>query len=341
MAALRKNYNAFDLFKFIAAVVVMIAHTRVFGDSRFHWLHPWIRIAVPVFFMISAFLFFSKFDSLPAEEKDSYLWKFVKRDMILYLFWFIVFLPFTIVYRDYFHKGIDFFLGTIFLGSSFPASWYLMALAIGIIIVAKADKGIGRYIVPVVAFLLYLICLGQYTWRPLADRIGLGKIYVIPDLRFANNFFVSVIWIWLGRIFVRYQDRFSAAKINKVLAAFVLSLVLLWIEHNFLYQRGWFTNNNDVYLLGLLSSPLLFWVILLMDIHLKNPRYLRCMSTLIYCLHATFIEFLRTYVILPKFGNYELPWSLICFFATAAFSMLVSTLILKGSEKIKILKYAY
>ena len=101
-----KSYDSFDLFKFIVSFMVMIVHTRIFGDSRFHWLHPWCRILIPVYFMISAFLFFSKYDRLPDGEKNTYLWKFVKRDLILYLFWFIVFLPFTTIYRNYLHKGI-------------------------------------------------------------------------------------------------------------------------------------------------------------------------------------------------------------------------------------------
>ena len=337
----RKSYDSFDLFKFLAAIMVMLVHTRFLGDSRFHWLHPWCRIAIPVFFMISSFLFFSKYDSIPDEKKNSYLWKFVKRDLILYLFWFIVFLPFTYVYRDYAHKGLQMVLGTIFLGSSFPASWYLMALAIGIIIVAKLDKGIGRFIVPVVSLLFFLVCLGQYTWRPVADQLGLSKIYVIPDLRFANNFFVAPIWIWTGRMFVKHKDKLLSVSMKIVTAAFVLSLVPLWLEHNYLYQHGLFTMNNDVYLFVLLSGPLFFWFILRLDIHVANAKTLRCMSTLIYCIHATFIEFLRVYVILPKFGEYELPWSLVGFFATLVFSLLVGWLILKYSEKWKILKYAY
>lgn len=341
-AGKRKSYDSFDLFKFIASIMIMMVHTSFLGQSRFHLLHPWCRVAIPVFFMISSFLFFSKYDSLPREEQNSYLWKFVKRDLILYLFWFIVYLPFTIIYRDYLHKGIAFFVGSILVGSSFPASWYLIALAIGIIIVAKLNKGIGRWLVPAAAVILYIFCLGQYTYRPLADRIGfLSKIYSATEIRYANSFVVAPIWIWFGRLFVTKKDGLRAVSMKKVLAAFAFSLVLLWIEHHLLYNRGWFTDHNDVYLLCLVSGPLFFWVILKLDIHISCAKFLRCMSTLIYCIHATFIEFLRVYIVMPKLGEYELPWSLLCFFATAAFSLLVGWLILKYSEKIKILKYAY
>ena len=337
-----KSFDSFDLFKFIVSFVVMIVHTRIFGDSRFHWLHPWTRIAIPVYFMISSFLFFSKYDRLPDGEKNAYLWKFVKRDLTLYLFWFIVFLPFTIIYRDCLHKGIAFFFGMILLGSSFPASWYLMALAIGIIFVAKLNRGAGKYIVPVIAFLFFLLCLGQNTWRVIADKTNfLPKIYNATEISYSVTFFVSIMWIWMGRLFVTYKKQVLAADIKKVAAAFIGSLILLFLEDKWLYDRGLFTMINDVYLFCLLAGPLFFWIILKMDVHIPHAKTMRCMSTLIYCIHATIAEFLRVYVVLPKLGRYEMPWATLCFAATAASTLLLARLIMKYSDKIKILKYAY
>ena len=94
----KKGYDSFDLFKFIVSFIIIVVHLNPFGESRFHWIHPWVRIAIPVFFMISAYLFFSKYDALPEDQKNTYLRKFTRRNMTLYLFWFIVFLPFTIVF---------------------------------------------------------------------------------------------------------------------------------------------------------------------------------------------------------------------------------------------------
>ena len=337
-----KSYDSFDLFKFIVSFMVMIVHTRILGDSKFHVLHPWCRILIPVYFMISSFLFFSKYDRLPDGKKNAYLWKFVKRDLILYLFWFIVFLPFTIVYRDYLHKGIVFFFGTILVGSSFPASWYLMALAIGIIFVAKLDRGAGKYIVPVLAFLFFFLCLGQNTWRVLADKTSfLPKIYKATEISYSASFFIAIIWIWMGRLFVKFRNRVLAADTRFVAAAFVGSLILLFFEDKWLYDRGLFTMNNDVYFFCLAAGPLFFWLILKMDIHVPYAKTMRSMSTLIYCIHASIAELLRVYVIMPKFGEYELPWSILCSAVTAAVTLLLGWLILKYSNKIKILRYAY
>ena len=341
-AARAKSYDSFDLFKFIVSFVVMIVHTNPFGNSHFHVLHPWCRIAIPVYFMISSFLFFSKYDQLPDDKKNAYLWKTVKRSMTLYLFWFIVFLPFTVIYRDYLHKGIVYFIGSILLGSTFPASWYLMALAIGIVFVAKLDKGVGKYIVPIIALLFFFLCLGQNTWRVLANKTGfLPKIYNATDISYTASFFIAIIWIWTGRLFVRFKNQLLAVDIKKIAAAFVCSLILLFFEDKWLYDRGLFTMNNDVYFFCLFAGPLLFWIILKMDIHVAHAKTMRIMSTLIYCIHATIAELLKVYVVIPKFGQYEFPWSALCFVTTAAITLLLGWLIMKYSDKVKILKYAY
>ena len=60
----RKSYDSFDLAKFVLCFMVMIVHTNPVGNSNFHLLHPWGRIIIPVYFMISAFLFFSKYKIL-------------------------------------------------------------------------------------------------------------------------------------------------------------------------------------------------------------------------------------------------------------------------------------
>ncbi|MBQ6504418.1 MAG: acyltransferase [Flexilinea sp.] len=341
-AGSKKSYDSFDAAKFILCFLVMIVHTRPMGDSHFHIIHPWCRIIIPVYFMISAFLFFSKYDRLPDEEKNGYLWKFVKRDLTLYLFWFIVFLPFTIIYRDYLHKGIAYFIGSIILGSSFPASWYLIALAIAIIFVAKLNRGVGKAIVPVIAFLCYFLCLGQKTWRVLADQTTfLPKIYNATEISYSATFFVAIIWVWMGSLFARYKDRLIAVDMKKVIAAFVCSLVLLFFEDKWLFDRGLFTMNNDVYFFGLLAGPILFWIILKLDIHVPQAKALRVMSTLIYCIHATIAELLRVYVILPKFGEYEMPWATLAFVVTAVVTLAGGWLIMKYSDRFKILKFAF
>lgn len=51
------QYDIFDLIKFIMSIVVVAIHAHPLGE--YHYLiYPWARIAVPTFFLISAYLFF-------------------------------------------------------------------------------------------------------------------------------------------------------------------------------------------------------------------------------------------------------------------------------------------
>lgn len=50
----KQNYDIFDLAKFILAIFIIAIHSEFLP----HILYPWLRIAVPLFFVISAYLFF-------------------------------------------------------------------------------------------------------------------------------------------------------------------------------------------------------------------------------------------------------------------------------------------
>ena len=52
----RKNYDIFDLTKFILSLFIVAIHNSIIPDI----LSPCARIAVPLFFMISSYLFFER-----------------------------------------------------------------------------------------------------------------------------------------------------------------------------------------------------------------------------------------------------------------------------------------
>lgn len=47
------NYDVLDLAKFVLAFFVVAIHTSFFPK----YLYPWLRVAVPLFFIISSFVF--------------------------------------------------------------------------------------------------------------------------------------------------------------------------------------------------------------------------------------------------------------------------------------------
>ena len=82
-------YTSIDLFKFIAAALVVCIHTRPFyayPTLDLFWTRVICQIAVPFFFCFSSYIFFKRGKSI----RD-----YIKRMLSLYLVWFIIEIPFV------------------------------------------------------------------------------------------------------------------------------------------------------------------------------------------------------------------------------------------------------
>lgn len=90
-----KNYDVLDLTKLVLSIMIVAIHTSLFPNI----LYPWLRLAVPLFFIISSFLLFSKVNNVSLTEKDIVVKNYIIRQLKLYLFWFIILLPLTVIIR--------------------------------------------------------------------------------------------------------------------------------------------------------------------------------------------------------------------------------------------------
>ena len=97
-------------------------------------IKPIEGLAVPTFFVISAFLFFRK--GRYAENQFGLVVHFMKRLCILYLFWCVLWSPIIYLQKDYFHSMSAWIpvlmVRDFFFGNMFDASWFLGALLVGV-----------------------------------------------------------------------------------------------------------------------------------------------------------------------------------------------------------------
>lgn len=107
----KKPYVTIDVAKFVMAILVVAIHVRPFsGEAAFVYDDIVARIADPLFFQITAFLFFEK---VFREDKDIRMpehgwyqralsWQklghYMKRILQLYTAWFILYAP-VVCYR--------------------------------------------------------------------------------------------------------------------------------------------------------------------------------------------------------------------------------------------------
>ena len=150
----------FDLSKYVLSIMIIAIHSGLFPN----YLYPWLRIAVPLFFIISSYFLFSKIQKHP-NNKNEIIRTFIKRNLELYVFWFVVSLPYTIHRRrdwwtgDVPHFFLTVLKNTLFRGTFF-GSWYITASIWACIILCKIK--ISRKIV--IPCLIYITTTATFRY---------------------------------------------------------------------------------------------------------------------------------------------------------------------------------
>ena len=141
----KKNYAAIDVAKYVSALLVVCIHTYPLYDlspaANTFLIQAICRFAVPFFFVVSAFLFFSKIDPA-AGMRDALnlgmLKHYLRRLALLYGAWSVIYLPYTFLLWRGDGFSLTFLLRWIFdcfFNGSYYHLWFLPALMLGTLIV--------------------------------------------------------------------------------------------------------------------------------------------------------------------------------------------------------------
>ena len=283
----RFTYDILDLTKFILSFFVVAIHAEIFPSV----LYPWLRVAVPLFFMISSFLLFTRINDKSESEQRIQIRKFIKRNLSLYFTWFILLIPFTIYVRNAWFAdgamvGILRCIRSLLFGSTFRASWYIMASVIAVPLIWYLSKKINRYVLAALSAVLYILCCMTSNYAGLLDTIGLGILNSVSSVLFggmATSFLSALIWVVAGKAFADKKD-LRNWKFSAILC--IVSLVLLFIEKKAIDNLQCSTA-NDCYLMLIPTCWFLFSLLLhLKNIQIANAKILRNCSTLIYVTHC-------------------------------------------------------
>lgn len=334
----KKVYESIDLFKFMAAILVVAIHSKPFAydDDINYYFTCFCRIAVPYFFICSSFLFFSK------EKPD--IKKYSKRLISLYIAWFIIEFPF--VYKrffvDYDHpffsQMLNVFRSLVF-NNTWYASWFIMACIISTNIVYYLSHRLNNK-------QLLLLGWGGYFFSLLCSSYsGMLDLLLDDNIKYyhaafsyffmpANSFIVALIYVVLGKIIADYIRSKKQLCIDKKMNIYLLFLfvVLGIIEVHFI---RWSVVISDAFLFLPFFIVLAFILILRtkVDISPSVSRLLRSMSILIYILHAIFVS------VNPKL--FDINSGMTMFFVTLIESIVLAWLIISLSNKAPLLKRLY
>lgn len=284
------NISAFDITKFIMAIMVVGIHTL--GK---YGIYPLFRMAVPLFFMMSSYLFFK---NLKGKNEKEYLKKFCRRNIKLYIFWFIALSPIFLFSGGYLEGNVvlNFIkLGArIIFGSSFVASWYISALVIGVCAVFFLKDRTNIYFILVVAFCAYAICCLNSNYRNLFGNNSLiTTINEIYPGTIYNGFPVGLVWIGLGYTFSYKENKLGILQSGVgLLVSFLLLLVEDWAV-----KKSGLVVDNDCYFMLIPTCYFSFSCLLKCKWSNENTKILRKLSTVIYCVHGSVATVISYYLI--------------------------------------------
>lgn len=283
-----KNIDSIDLTKFILSLWVVAIHTSLFNN----YIYPFVRLAVPVFFIFSGYFSFTKLNTAQNDflkkEKLIYI---IKRYLKLYFFWFVLLLPHTLYIRKYFRDG--FFHGFLalikglFFGSTFVASWYIMATILGLIIIFYLSRRVSNYSLLLITIPIYLFSTAFAEFS--------GEIQSVPVLASISNiyekflgvpyfsFMIALLYIVLGKILADNVTASYKKKRNIIL--FLFCLIGLVIEYCLRLKSNSFIYSCDCLVMLAPAAYFFAAIILNLDIKIKYSKELSKLSTIIYCSH--------------------------------------------------------
>lgn len=336
-----KKYDILDLTKYILSFFIVAIHSEIFPMI----LYPWLRIAVPVYFMISSYLLFSRINADP-EHRAAIVKKFVIRLVKLYLFWSVVLLPVTVYARrgwfsDGIFKGMIHTVSNLFFSSTFIASWFITATIGAVLILYFISKKKVGVILCAVTCIIYIVCCVRSSYYSLIKNETVLSAVKIYEYIFASPVFsfpVALFWMTAGKAFA--DGRFSGVKLPVHIVTAVISAVCLYIEWRYVFNlNGSYSNDCYFFLAPLCVS--LFGIILNFDISLKNARTLRQISTVTYPLHASLVYVFR--FVLRKFISDDILIAVLIFVFAVICCHLVYLLIsrLEKVRRLSFLKYAH
>ncbi|MBQ3324529.1 MAG: acyltransferase [Muribaculaceae bacterium] len=328
-----ENGNKFDILKLVLAIIIVGIHSTRAGMI----LRPVFRLAVPLFFIISSYLFFLKQCTLSSwRERYKGLKKYAKRILLLYLFWFLLLFPFTIYYREWYVDFCPDKLITIarsfFFGSTFVASWFLMASLVGVTIVwLLSSLKVKNSVILAIGIVIYMLCcLVSNYYNLLSHCPSFVKAYTCYTDIFTqpfNSFPCSILFVGIGKILAEKELSPS----NKLLwIVLFFSMVLLYVEF-YITQHYFKAYYDDCFLLLPVACACIF-----MLIGQSSPRKtgydtikLRTYSTIIYCCHGTLLSIMNSVLNFIKMNEINCIIQFAMFFITIFLSIAICELLMR------------
>lgn len=293
----RSCFNALDVGKFVAALLVVAIHANpfehmgAFGEMMNSCI---LRLAVPFFFLSSSFLFFRRTPHWGG------VLHYVKRILLLYIFWALFSIPIFYIYHTppYGHPiGIMQLVSNFFLGSVYPGSWFLITSVECVLLIWLLTYRLNSLFVFVICLFLFLF------YHRIFDNF-LDNSIVLSLHKYEGNWAYASIYFFLGKWIADHENILIQSHSMRW-GGYSLFLLLLDIVSFFLLYPYAFEVHT--YMLPIISCTIVLFV-LNAEISVKLPyKEIRKMSISFYLSHFTFVALIA--FILHHYFSHD--WSLL------------------------------
>lgn len=335
-----------DVVKCILSLFVVAIHTDLFPLVLF----PWLRMAVPLFFVMTGYFLFRKLSTQTDEAaRRKTVAGFVRRNAALYAFWFLCLCPLILyirkdlIFQDSLPQSILALVKLILFGSTFTGSWYIMAGITGVLIITVLLRKVPTKALFFGASALFVILALTSSYGAFVEKIpvlsSLVAIYTGAIGQPSLTFPIAVVWLACGKCFA--ENCFPLKKRTYIIIC-VASAVLLYGE----WQLVWHLTGvykNDCYLFLLPFCFGLFgWLQSMEPVQIPDSIHFRRCSTVIYTMHGAVNRLDGAFY--RRVLHIDSP--LLCFVTTcivcaAAYAVIAALLRRTRNPIIRLLRYAY
>ncbi len=331
-----KDYAGIDLFRFVAAILVITIHTSPLADFEaigdFILTRIIARIAVPFFFMTSGFFLISRY---VFDERK--LWGFVKKTALIYAVAIVFYIPVNL-YSGYFMVDnllLNIIKDLVFDGT-FYHLWYLPASMIGAVIAWFLVKKIGFVKALAVTALLYVTGLFGDSYYGLIENNSAingfyGMFFQISDYT-RNGFFFAPVFFVLGGLIADRQKRLSY---RKSVCGLCISFALMFCEAMLLFAFK-LQKHDSMYVF--LVPCMYFLFVSLSEFKGKRMVTLRTMSLLIYIIHPMIIIAIRLFAKVFHLQTVFVDNSMIHFLSVGVVSVMFAFFLVKLWDRMNFFK---
>ena len=359
----RKQYRAIDIAKFVMAILVVAIHVRPFtGQTAFVYDDIIARIADPLFFQITAFLFFEKiFAQISGDLRQGMSWRmlghYMKRILALYTAWFVIYAP-VVLPRTWQECGnirgmLLALLKKYWLSGYYGAMWFMTALLLAMPLVFILTKYLGSRLCLLLSAPWFLLTVARMEYCSITDGWQVAgyfdsAIYGIFGW-YGNGLTYGFFFCALG-MWIAYKRTLGGQKNDSRDFALpsLISFLLLIIESYVIRDKGLGQSFGAMFFLIPTSYFLLQWL-LSVDIFEKMGEqsrkrldcacaHMRRLSILIFTIHYGVMEGLQYMV-----GKYTgAVWNMTGLYLSVLLVTIgLAELILLAQKKIKWLHILY